>query len=60
MFGDSSVSFAVFGKLEFKSFKGVNVNFHLSSPPFMLTLNDAVPLNAITRNLSVLCGKFRK
>ena len=26
--GDSSVGFAVFGKLEFESFKGVNVNFH--------------------------------
>ena len=52
MLGDGSVRFAVFGQLKFESFKGVQVNFHVDSPPLILTLNDAVPLNVITGNLS--------
>ncbi len=34
MLGDCAVGFAVFGKLEFESFKSVHVHFHLVSPPF--------------------------
>ena len=52
MLSDSSVLFAVLGKFEFESFKGVHIHFHVCSPSLMLTLNDVVPLNAITGNLS--------
>lgn len=52
MLSDSSVLFAVLGKFEFESFKRVHIHFHVCSPSLMLTLNDAVPLNAITGNLS--------
>ncbi|MBR4383376.1 MAG: hypothetical protein IKP64_07445 [Selenomonadaceae bacterium] len=48
MLGDSSIRFGVLGKFEFENFKRVQIHFHADSPPFMLTLNDAVPLNAIT------------